>query len=232
MIRKLCLLAALALGSASVYGQTLKLKNQTFELKNVSGSVIDFQGKKVLKIERDLRAIPFDINKLESTVDEPTYAKLADLDFANGTIEVKMYSQIQNPSPFAGAQGFIGVCFRIDASDRAFEAIYLRPKVGRSDNQFARNHTVQYFAYPDFKFQTLRKTDPERYETSAPVDINEWITLRIEVEGAKATLFVNNAKYSTFVVEKMKGSTTHGAIGLWVDIGTVGYFRDLKITKR
>ena len=31
--------------------------------------------------------------------------------------------------------------------------------------------------------------------------------------------------------EKMKGKTTHGAIGLWVDIGTIGYFKDLKVTK-
>jgi hypothetical protein len=71
-----------------------------------------------------------------------------------------------------------------------------------------------------------------RYETSAPVDINEWITMRIEVIGEKAYMYINDAKYSTFVVDKMKGTTTHGSIGLWVDIGTIGYFKDLKITKK
>jgi hypothetical protein len=30
----------------------------------------------------------------------------------------------------------------------------------------------------------------------------------------------------------MKGKTTHGSIALWVDIGTIGYFKDLKITKK
>ncbi|MNY65992.1 hypothetical protein D3C86_2033510 [compost metagenome] len=70
------------------------------------------------------------------------------------------------------------------------------------------------------------------YETSAPVNINEWITLRIEVNGQRAELFVNDAKYSNFIVDKMKGSTTKGAIALWVDIGTIGYFKDLKIIKR
>ncbi|MNR14031.1 hypothetical protein D3C85_1304810 [compost metagenome] len=143
-----------------------------------------------------------------------------------------MYSQIQNPSPFQFAQGFIGVAFRIDDNDKAFENIYLRPKVGRSDNQSHRNHTVQYYAYPNFKFETLRKLSPEMYETSAPVNINEWITLRIEVNGQRAELFVNDAKYSNFIVDKMKGSTTKGAIALWVDIGTIGYFKDLKIIKR
>jgi pimeloyl-ACP methyl ester carboxylesterase len=162
-------------------------------------------------------------------VDEPTYARLTNLDFENGTIEVKMYSQIQNPSPFQRAQGFIGLAFRIDENDQAFESIYLRPKVGRSDNQAARNRTVQYYAYPDHKFDTLRKTAPGKYETSAPVDTNEWITMRIEVRGEKASMFINNAKHSTFVVDKMLGRTTHGGIGLWVDIGTIGYFKDLKI---
>lgn len=214
------------------YGQKLTLGKQTFELKNVTGSIITFEGQKVLKIERDLDALAFDVNKLESTVDEPTYAKLTDLEFENGTIEVKMYSQIQNPSPFQFAQGFIGVAFRIDDNDKAFENIYLRPKVGRSDNQSYRNHTVQYYAYPNFKFETLRKLSPEMYETSAPVNINEWITLRIEVNGQRAELFVNDAKYSNFIVDKMKGSTTKGAIALWVDIGTIGYFKDLKIIKR
>ncbi|MFV5703638.1 family 16 glycoside hydrolase [Flavobacterium sp. XS2P12] len=214
------------------YGQKLTLGKQTFELKNVTGSIISFQGQKVLKIERDLNALAFDVNRLESTVDEPTYAKLTDLEFENGTIEVKMYSQIQNPSPFQFAQGFIGVAFRINDNDKAFENIYLRPKVGRSDNQSYRNHTVQYYAYPNFKFETLRKLSPGMYETSAPVNINEWITLRIEVKGQRAELFVNDAKYSNFIVDKMKGSTTKGTIALWVDIATIGYFKDLKIIKR
>jgi hypothetical protein len=52
----------------------------------------------------------------------------------------------------------------------------------------------------------------------------------LEVHGPKAYLFTNDAKYSTMVVDKMKGKTTHGSVGLWVDIGTIGYFKDLKIT--
>jgi hypothetical protein len=214
------------------YGQKLTLGKQTFELKNVTGSIISFQGQKVLKIERDLNALAFDVNRLESTVDEPTYAKLTDLEFENGTIEVKMYSQIQNPSPFQFAQGFIGVAFRIDDNDKAFENIYLRPKVGRSDNQLFRNHTVQYYAYPNAKFETLRKTDPYKYEGSAPVNINEWITMRLEVKGETVEMFINDAKYSTFIVDKMKGTTKIGSIALWVDIGTIGYFKDLKVIQK
>lgn len=214
------------------FGQTVKFGKQTFELHNVTGSVIDFQGKKVLKLERDLKAFPFDEKNLEATVDDRHYARLLDLnDFENGTIEVKMYSQLQNPAPYSGIAGFIGVYFRIKEDDSEWESIYLRPKVGRSDNQLHRNHTVQYFSYPNFKFDTLRKIAPFRYEGAAPVALNEWITMRVEVNEESADMFVNNLKYSSFVVDKMLGKTKKGFVGLYVDIGTIGYFKDLKVTK-
>jgi uncharacterized damage-inducible protein DinB len=234
MIRPLTILAFLNFMAAVLFAQKLTLHNQVFELRNVTGSVIEFQGEKVLKIERDLKALPFDENRLESTVDDRHYARLTNLDFENGTIEVKMYSQLQDPVPnnYKSAQGFIGLYFRIDEKEEGFESIYLRPRVGRSENQLFRNHTVQYFSYPDNKFETLRKKALGKYEGSAPVGLNEWITMRIEVNGRKAEMFINDAKYSTFVVDSMLGKNAKGAVGLYVDIGTIGYFKDLKITPR
>lgn len=215
------------------YSQQIKFGKQTFELHNVTGAIVDFQGKKAMKIERDLKALPFDEKNLEKTVDDRHYARLLDLsDFENGTIEVKMYSQLQNPSPYPPAAGFIGLYYRIKEDDSAWESIYLRPKVGRSDNQLFRNHTVQYFSYPTFKFDTLRKIAPFRYEGSAPVSLNEWIKMRIEVNGESAEMFINDAKYSTFVIDKMLGKNQKGFVGLYVDIGTIGYFKDLKVIKR
>jgi hypothetical protein len=211
----------------------LRLAKHSFELHNVKGEIINFQGREVLKIERDLRAIPFDSNNVEKTVDEPHYARLAGLDdFENGTIEVMMYSQLQDPPPYSGIAGFIGMFFRVNQDDSGFEAIYVRPKVGRVSNQLFRNHAVQYISYPHFKFDTLRKIAPNRYEGSAPVALNEWIKMRIEVNGETAELFINDAKYSTFIVDKLLGSNKGGGLGLYVDIGTIGYFRDLKVTKK
>jgi hypothetical protein len=231
-MKKSLLFSILSLCTLSALAQEIAFQKQNFEVKNVIASVTKLDGEDVIKVERDLKALPFDVNKLESTVDEPTYVKLKGVDFENGVIEVKMLAQIQDPSPFKFAQGFIGVAFRIDENDSGYESIYLRPKVGRSDNQSARNKTVQYYAYPDYKFDRLRKESPGLYETTAPVNINEWITMRIEVSGEKAYMYINDAKYSTFVVEKMKGKTSHGSIALWVDIGTIGYFKDLKVIKR
>jgi hypothetical protein len=217
----------------SLAQKKVSLGKQTFELHNVTGSIIKFQGSNVLKIERDLNAIPFDSNNIEKTVDEAHYAKLFNLDdFENGTIEVMMYSQLQHPAPYSGVAGFIGMFFRVKEGDSAFEAIYVRPKVGRVSNQLFRNHAVQYISYPHYKFDTLRKIAPFRYEGSAPVALNEWIKMRIEVNGETAELFINDAKYSTFIVDKLLGSNKKGGIGLYVDIGTIGYFRNLKVTKR
>ncbi|WP_312905855.1 MULTISPECIES: hypothetical protein [Sphingobacterium] len=216
---------------ANANAQTIEYAGEKFEMSNVKASVETFHGEKVLKVERDLQKIPFDTSRLEATVDEPTFVKLKGLNFENGTIEVKFYSQIQDPSPFPQAQGFIGVAYRINDDNTAYESIYLRPRVGRSDNQLFRNKTVQYYSYPDYKFEKLKKQADGKYETAAPVDINEWITMRIEVQGEKAYMYINDSKYSTFVVDKMLGNLKQGAVGLWVDIGTIGYFKDLKITK-
>lgn len=235
-MRKIQLLALILVCTLSVFAQKqrLTLGKQTFELHNVTGSIIKFEGKDVLKIERDLKALPFDVNNIEGTVDEPHYARLVGLeDFENGTIEVKMYSQIQDPPPYPGVAGFIGIYFRIKEDDSAFEGIYVRPKVGRASRQLFRNHAVQYISYPHAKFDTLRKSyPPGSYEGSAPVALKEWIKMRIEVNGETAEMFINDMKYSSFIVDKMLGKNKIGGVGLYVDIGTVGYFKDLKITRK
>ncbi|MEQ1587076.1 MAG: hypothetical protein ABL895_14410 [Cyclobacteriaceae bacterium] len=234
-MKKIQLILILVLGTLYVSGQKQKLtlKKQTFELHNVTGSIIEFEGKQVLKIERDLKALPFDVNNIEKTVDEPHYARLVGLeDFENGIIEVKMYSQLQDPLPYPGVAGFIGVYFRIKEDDSAFESIYVRPKVGRVNKQLFRNHAVQYISYPHAKFDTLRKSyPPGSYEGSAPVALKEWIKMRIEVNGETAEMFINDMKYSSFIVDKMLGKHKIGGVGLYVDIGTIGYFKDLKVTR-
>ena len=114
----------------------------------------------------------------------------------SGVIEVKVLSRIQNLSPFEAAQGFIGIAFRVNDDNTAFESIYLRPKAGRSENQLARNHAVQYYAYPNYKFDTLRKEEFKgQYETYADTGLNEWISIKIEFKNKTAKLYLNNQKY-------------------------------------
>jgi len=213
------LIVVIATNNASAQKNLLDANN--LEANQVYLSFEKSDNKKVIKVIMD------------STVkkpNEPTFVKIKNTRFKNGTIEVKVLSRLlKNASP--GARGFIGIAFRINDKNSQFECIYIRPTNGRSDDQVRRNHSIQYYAYPDFKFDRLRKEAPETFETYADMGLNEWITMRIEVKGKEARLFLNNSKYPVFVVKDLKlGENAEGGIGLWVDGGTEGLFKDLKVT--
>ena len=45
-------------------------------------------------------------------------------------------------------------------------------------------------------------------------------------------MFINDLKYSSFIVNKMLGKNRKGYVGLYVNITTIGYFKDLKVTTK
>lgn len=56
--------------------------------------------------------------------------------------------------------------------------------------------------------------------------------MKIVVKGVVAKLYLNDSKQPSLIVNDLKlGSEQSGAIGLFVDIGTEGYFTDLKLSK-
>lgn len=163
-------------------------------------------------------------------VDEPTFVRLAPNDFHNGTLEVKLLSRLKPDAPDF-ARGFIGLTFRINEDNSKFEGVYIRPTNGRADDQIRRNHSVQYFSYPNHKFDTLRRMSPEKYETYADMGLNEWIDFKLVIRDQTVQLFLNGSKQPVLVVYDMKhGSLARGSIGCWVDVGTDGFFKDLRIT--
>ncbi|QEC66360.1 DNA-binding protein [Panacibacter ginsenosidivorans] len=100
------------------------------------------------------------------------------------------------------------------------------------DDQVRRNHSIQYYSYPDYKFDRLRNESPERYESYAAMEMNKWITLRIEVKDTQAKLYLDNSKQPSLIVNDLKhGAGFSGGIGLWVEVGTESFFSDLKIQK-
>jgi len=164
------------------------------------------------------------------TFDEPTFAKLTEMNFHDGTVEVNVLSKFLPNAP-DWARGFIGIAFRINDDNSKFECIYIRPDNGRVNDQIRRNHSTQYFSYPDHKFSDFRKTDPEKYESYADMDMNEWIKMKIVVKGDHAQLFINDSKQPCLIVNDLKyGANMSGSIGLWVGNWTEGYFSDLKIS--
>jgi hypothetical protein len=147
--------------------------------------------------------------------------------FGDGVIEAEVKGALAPGAP-AFARGFVGIAFRV--ADGKFEKIYLRPTNGISDDMVRRNHAVQYAAYPDFKFDRLRREAPERYETAADIAPDRWVHMRIEVSGERARLFLDRRPNPVLIVNDLKlGAGRRGQIGLWVETGTVAYFRNLKV---
>lgn len=211
------------LATKGINAQKIQLEAERLTANQVTMSIEKFQGKKVVKVVKDASV---------KEADEATFVRLKDLDFKDGVIEVKALSRLTKDAP-ATARGFIGVAFRINEDNTKFECIYIRPTNGRADDQVRRNHSIQYFSYPDFKFDKLRKISPEAYESYADMGLDEWINLRIVVKGKQARLFLNDNKQPSLVVNDLKlGENAAGALGLFVDIGTEGYFSDLTVTKQ
>ncbi len=125
-----------------------------------------------------------------------------------------------------------GVAFRIDADGGSYacEGIYIRPTNGRAEDQVRRNHSTQYFSYPGYDFDRLRREAPGGYEFYADLVPGEWMHLRIEVSGATARLYVGAAAQPALIVNDLKrGADAHGTVGLYVDNGTDGHFRNLSV---
>ncbi|RYD82456.1 MAG: hypothetical protein EOP84_09370 [Verrucomicrobiaceae bacterium] len=194
-----------------------------FEAVMSDAKSAEIDGHKTIRVTKD-PAVTKD--------DEPTYARLTGSNFQNGIIEAKVFSRLLTNAP-DHARGFIGIAFRIDDSNSKFECIYLRPTNGRADDQIRRNRAIQYFSFPEYKFDRTRRETPAKYETYADMGLGEWIEMKIVVEGSKAALFLNKGNQPALIVNDLKhGADAKGAIGLWVDIGTEGFFRDVKITSR
>ena len=163
--------------------------------------------------------------------DENTYARLTDLDFHNGIIEGKMLSRLLPDAPDF-ARGFIGIAFRINEGDSEFESFYVRPTNAMTDDPVRRAHGCQYFSYPGYTFAYFREYGIEGYEAPVESGLNEWIDLKAVVRDDHAEFYLNGAKEPTLVVNDLKhGKNAHGSVGLFVDIGTDGFFRDLRITR-
>lgn len=207
--------------SESAYSQKIVLDESNLVPNKVYMQIVNLEDEKVVRVVKD------------STVkkaDEPTFVKIKNTKFKNGSIEVEVLSRLL-PTAAPTDRGFIGLAFRIDDMNSKFESIYVRPANGRAEDQVRRNHSIQYFSFPDYKYERLRKESPEKYESYADMGLNEWIKMKIEIQGSQAKLFLNKNKYPCLIVNDLKqGSDATGGVGLFVDVGTDGYFRNLKIS--
>ncbi|MFZ4759931.1 MAG: hypothetical protein ACOYLX_17335, partial [Burkholderiaceae bacterium] len=147
-----------------------------------------------------------------------------------GVIEVDLAARI-NGKGQPDVRGFVGLAFHIADDLSSFEAVYLRMTNGSRSvppPPAPRNvYAVQYISYPDRYWRKLRQEYPNRYEQAAPVAIESWHRLRLEIRGRTAQAFVDGER--VLAVDDLSYPGRSGPIGLWVDDGTTGYFSGVQV---
>lgn len=224
------LLAGCSIGSSTT-SKTFSMQANEFKYNLVTGSNTDFKDRKTLAIE----LLP-DVQKgmlvPNAVTNGPSFA-IADVSLANGTIEVDLAARI-NGKGAPDVRGFVGIAFHIDDKNETFEAVYLRMTNGSKNNPAPpapRNvYAVQYISYPDRYWRKLREEFPNKYEKAAPVAIESWHKLHLDIQGDTVTASVDGEK--VLVVNDVRFPNRKGKVGLWIDDGTTGYFANLKVTPR
>ena len=163
--------------------------------------------------------------------DVPTYARLVGSDFHNGTIEVDVRARLSAWADI-DCRGFIGITFRCSEANDRFEGFYVRPRNGRSCTEPQRRiHTMQYFSYPGYTFAYFRERGIADFEAKADIEMDEWVHLKAEIAGAEGRFYVDDMETPALVVPQMfAGAEARGGVGLYVDNGTDGLFRNLRVT--
>ena len=199
-------------------------------LHTVTAAPAEYKGRKALKVEFTEAA-----NKsppgVDLLFDMPTFV-LIPTGFKNGTIEVDILGRL-NGKGLPEARAFVSLAYRVVDAKARFESVYLRPLNGRKTNPPSPRdkRAIQYFAYPDWKFDRLRKEYPDgRYESGADIADDEWIRLKLDIDDTRVRVSVNGKE--EFALTDSKAAPEVGGIGLWVGRGTEGYFSNLCITPR
>ncbi len=208
-------------------GSNVTLDSTTpLELTNSRVQWVDYRGRHALKLAP--------LEGHEHDTDQELVAVLTGSDFKDGVIEVDVsgarrqgYSTAEDVS---GYKGIIGLTFRI-RGDSA-ERFYIRPENSRLNNQLFRNRSTQYESSPDYPWTRLREEKPGAYESYVDIESGAWTTLKIEVSGDKARLYVNGSEQPCLIVNDLKHGASHGAIALWSRISTEAYFSNLRVENR
>lgn len=192
-------------------------------LKPVNAKVepVTYKGRKALRVTDVAPA---------GTSDDARFVVVMGSQFQDGLIEVDVAGD-RIPSATEVARGFVGIAFRVAQAGPPFEAFYLRPYNGRSDDQLQRNHSAQYISSPEYPWNRLRQDFPGKYETYVDLVPGEWTNVKIEVKGDKARLYVNDAHEPTLIVKPLLHGDTQGAVALFVSVGSVAHFSNLRVSK-
>ena len=191
------------------------------ELHHARASLVDYRGRRAIKVTE----------AAGRSGEVEAMAVLPGLDFGDGVIETAIAGLPRSGAP-EFARGFVGIAFRVQPGASRFEVFFLRPTNSRSEDQLRRNHTAQYMSPPDHPWFRLREESPGRYESYVDMMPGAWTPIRIAVNGAYASLWVNHASQPCLIVNDLKLGDTDGRIGLWIGSETEAYFSGKLVIRR
>lgn len=152
---------------------------------------------------------------------------LKDVNFTEGTIDVDIRGRD------VMQRSFLGIAFHAVDTGR-YDLVYFRPFNFQSKDSVRRIHAVQYVYEPDFPWHKLREERNGIYEkavTPAPAG-KDWFHATIVVEGKTVSVYVNQSKTPSLVVEKLNDNKG-GMIALYAGGGSLpGDFANLVINKK
>lgn len=161
--------------------------------------------------------------KLRTAPGEDGFLELNGITFANGTVEFDAKGKSGPPQ-----SNFMGLAFRVKDGTN-YDTVYFRPFNFRAADVKKRARSVQYMSLPDWPWPRLRAERTGQFEKAiepAP-DGDAWFHARIEVRKPKVSVFVNDAKEPSLVVDELT-ARNGGGVGLWCN--GFGSIANLKIT--
>jgi sugar lactone lactonase YvrE len=169
-------------------------------------------------------AVPFDSERwkvrrgqLTEHLGRPGFtgrAVLEDVAFENGVIEVDV--------AFTGERDFAGIAFRM-ATDEDHEHFYIRPH--NSGTPDALQYTPVFNGNSGWQLY-----NGPGFTATATVPSGEWVNVRLEVQGTRARVFLNEADQPALVVEELKRDPGRGWIGVTDFTGGQSFFSNFSYT--
>jgi hypothetical protein len=137
------------------------------------------------------------------------FMSLKNYDFGDGTIEF----DVKGRDLFQ--QSFPGIAFHIE-NDSTYDLVYFRPFNFAHSDTIKRFRSVQYVSLPNYEWPYLRANFPMKYENKVnPIPkADEWFHAKVEIDGKKIKVFINNSTVASLEVEKLTDIKS-GGIGLW-----------------
>lgn len=222
LLTVVCLLAAGGpVAPSAAQSSTVSLTPSTqLRAFNVKTEPVTYKGRSAIRV--------IDAELGKDLDDSARFAVIAGSEFSDGVIELEIAGDALPGTP-PSIRGFTGLAFHVAPDYKKYEAFYLRPKNGRSEDQVQRNHSAQYISVPEFPWQRLRSEFPEKYESYVDLVAGEWTKMKIEVKGAKAKLFVHGSEQPTLLVNDLKHGAGQGGLALWIGPGVVAHFASLRV---